>query len=58
MIHYYPSTEIWQNGGANNEEPSLQDIFFTVSVCLLTNHLTEDESNVMSLVEIRVDVKN
>ena len=58
MIHDYPCAEIWQNGGANNEEPSLQDIFFTVSVCLLTNHLTEDESNVMSLVERSIDVKN
>ena len=54
MIHDYPSTEIWQNGGANNVEPSLQDTFFTVSVFLLTNHLTEDASNVMSLVEGRV----
>ena len=26
--------------------------------CLLTNHLTEDESNVMSLVERSIDVKN
>ena len=56
FISSYPSTEIWQNGGTNNEETSLQDTFFTVSVCLLTNHLTADESNVMSLVEKRVDL--